>query len=111
MVGATGFEPATPCAQGSEQKYILLVRIAFLCVTEHGFIRYSAAFGPKLDPSFRLPPPQPVQVNASADGKLLSRPPLRVKHDLSGDFQVSCPRDYGRLAVQLHCIPYAIFVV
>jgi hypothetical protein len=52
MVGARGFEPPTLCAQGSEQKYISLVRIAFLCVTEHGFIRYSSAFGPKLDPSF-----------------------------------------------------------
>src|ERR1035438_2593711 len=52
MVGARGFEPPTPCAQASEQKYISLVRIAFLCVIEHGFIRYLSAFGPKLDPSF-----------------------------------------------------------
>ena len=52
LVGARGFEPPTPCAQGSEQKYISLARIAFLCVIEHGFIRCSSAFGPKLDPSF-----------------------------------------------------------
>jgi hypothetical protein len=51
MVGARGFEPPTPCAQGSQQKSISLVRIAFLCVIEHGFIRYLSAFGPKLDPS------------------------------------------------------------
>src|ERR1022692_2446894 len=39
VVGARGFEPPTPCAQGSEQKCISLARIAFLCVIEHGFIR------------------------------------------------------------------------
>ena len=53
FVGERGFEPPTPCAQGSEQKSILLARLAFLCVTVYGFRQCLSAFGPKLDPSFR----------------------------------------------------------
>jgi hypothetical protein len=52
LVGARGFEPRASCAQGSNQTSILLARIGFLCVTEHHIGSYSAAFGPKLDPSF-----------------------------------------------------------
>ena len=44
------------CAQGSERISTLLVRLAFLCVTVHGFRRYLSAFGPKLDPSFLKSP-------------------------------------------------------
>jgi len=54
MVGAIGFEPTTPCAQGSERKYILLARLAFLYVVVHGFGPDLSVVGPKLDPSFSV---------------------------------------------------------
>ena len=64
-----------PCAQGSEQKVISLVRIAFLCVIEHGFIRYLSAFGPKLDPSY-------LEVDArSADIAEESTQPAKFSRD------------------------------
>jgi len=56
LVGASGFEPETSCAQGSRKKSILLARLALFCVMVLGFGPNSAAFGPKLDPSFRLHP-------------------------------------------------------
>ncbi len=37
LVGACGFEPVTPCAQGSGKKSILLVRLALFCVTKQDF--------------------------------------------------------------------------
>jgi len=52
LVGAWRFELQTSCAQGSCRKSILLVRLALFCVMVHGFGPNSAAFGPKLDPTF-----------------------------------------------------------
>jgi hypothetical protein len=33
---------------------MLLIRLAWFCVSDHGFTRYSGVNGPKLDPSFAL---------------------------------------------------------
>src|ERR1035437_6403473 len=52
LVGARGFEPQTPCAQGSDRNTISLARLAFLYVVVHGFGPSLSAFGPKLDPRF-----------------------------------------------------------
>jgi len=52
VVGASGFEPETSCAQGSCKKSILLVRLALFYVMVHGFGPNLAVLGPKLDPSF-----------------------------------------------------------
>jgi hypothetical protein len=54
VVGASGFEPETSCAQGSCKKSILLVRLALFYVMVHGFGPNLAVVGPKLDPSFSL---------------------------------------------------------
>jgi hypothetical protein len=54
LVGASGFEPETSCAQGSCKKSILLVRLALFCVMVHGFGLILAVLGPKLDPSVSL---------------------------------------------------------
>jgi len=37
MVGAGGFEPPTPCAQGKVKNTILLARLALFSVCLHGF--------------------------------------------------------------------------
>jgi hypothetical protein len=50
LVGASGFEPETSCAQGSRKKSILLVRLALFYVIVHGFGPNLAVVGPKLDP-------------------------------------------------------------
>jgi len=56
LVGASGFEPETSCAQGSCKKSILLVRLALFCVMVHGFGPNLAVVGPKLDPSCGVNP-------------------------------------------------------
>jgi hypothetical protein len=52
LVGASGFEPETSCAQGRRRKSILLVRLALFYVMVHGFGPNLTVLGPKLDPSF-----------------------------------------------------------
>src|SRR5271168_3593193 len=56
LVGASGFEPETSCAQGSCKKSILLVRLALFRVMVLGSGPSLEAIGPKLDPSFGLNP-------------------------------------------------------
>jgi hypothetical protein len=54
LAGPTGFEPATSCVTDSIRITILLARLALFCVMVLGYGPNSAAFGPKLDPSFCL---------------------------------------------------------
>src|SRR5207245_7865098 len=53
LVGERGFEPPTPWSRSNDRNIILLIRLAWFCVLDHGFTRFSAVIGPKLDPSFR----------------------------------------------------------
>ena len=52
MVGERGFEPPTPWSRNGHRNTILLIRLAWFCVLGHGFTRFSAVIGPKLDSSF-----------------------------------------------------------
>src|SRR5258706_11705061 len=52
LVGERGSEPPTPWSRNDNRSTISLIRLAWFCVTDHGFTRFSAVIGPKLDPSF-----------------------------------------------------------
>src|SRR5436309_15518029 len=52
LVGERGFEPPTPWSRNGNRNTILLIRLAWFCVLYHGFARFSAAIGLKLDSSF-----------------------------------------------------------
>jgi hypothetical protein len=51
LVGERGFEPPTPWSRSNHRNTILLIRLAWFCVLDHGFNWFSAVTGPKLDPS------------------------------------------------------------
>jgi hypothetical protein len=42
LVGEGGFEPPTPWSRNNDGSAISLIRLAWLCVTDHGFMRFSA---------------------------------------------------------------------
>ena len=56
LVDVGGLEPPAPCLQSSERMSMLMARLALPCVLYHGFPWFSAANGPKLDPSFGVSP-------------------------------------------------------
>ena len=56
MVGASGFEPETSCAQGNSRNAKLLVRLAFSYVMHYGFAGYLPLFVPKLFPMSGMNP-------------------------------------------------------
>jgi hypothetical protein len=53
MVGERGFEPPTPWSRNSSTNAISLSRLGRLYVVQYRFTGFSAAIGPKLDPSFK----------------------------------------------------------
>jgi hypothetical protein len=52
MVGERGFEPPTPWSRTNNRFINLLSRLGLFCVFHPVSSRYSAANGPKLDPTF-----------------------------------------------------------
>jgi len=42
LVGERGFEPPTPWSRINHRNAISLIRLAWLCVTDHGSMRFSA---------------------------------------------------------------------
>ena len=42
LVGERGFEPPTPWSRNNDGSAISLIRLAWLCVTDYGFIRFLA---------------------------------------------------------------------
>src|SRR5262249_54946816 len=45
-----------PGPEANHRNTISLIRLAWFCISGHGFTRFSAAIGPKLDPSFGMNP-------------------------------------------------------